>query len=632
MKKLIEQYEEDSNSNNNYHYFLSFLLKSFNINSENFQEILNQQDNDIYRIFSIINQKNKLIKFYNKYNEVKFIEQNFKISYDWIKKIYNDIYIKDSIEILKENSQYMNGKYQELNLDLESKCQEKKINNEENFNQLESHQRLPQLYKLKDKGELKEKLFIISSLLRFSLFVNKKLSIDGLNSLLTLLFNYFDKDIIEDILPNGIDSLDQILNQNKHRNVIESDKEDINNNDLSDRYKNKNFKLLKLINNNNNLSDEIKELFNELIKNEFNLFLDELKQLQPIYYNKNNFLLRHVHFLLYSSNLRAALYSLPSSSLLQVQKVSGNIIPALVTTTSLITGYVGLELEKILSERIATKKIFEYSKKESNEEDQIDKIKYKNKNLKRKIKKFIVSLLKNKYYNKLIDFNKIFNYYNFIDPISNQSLSISPYTDLKKKLLLNRFQNTFISLTQPSFFYSSPMETLVDSSKGYSIWDEIIIKNSNTKINSLQELILLLESKFKIQVLSISLIYNENNKQNSVELFNYYEENDENILDDSFFNVLNLYNLSKNEFITKYKKNIGYFVDDTEIYNEDIDEEFDENMDQNEEYNLYELKFNIIAESKNNQDEEPFQLPQITLYLKKKQEKSFLNSIINSIF
>ncbi|KAK7194271.1 ubiquitin-activating enzyme E1 [Novymonas esmeraldas] len=56
----------------------------------------------------------------------------------------------------------------------------------------------------------------------------------------------------------------------------------------------------------------------------------------------------HIEFITHCSNLRARAYGIPVADFNQTKRIAGNIIPAMVTTTSLVTGLVGFEMLKYL--------------------------------------------------------------------------------------------------------------------------------------------------------------------------------------------------------------------------------------------------------------------------------------------
>lgn len=165
-------------------------------------------------------------------------------------------------------------------------------------------------------------------------------------------------------------------------------------------------------------------------------------------FNKDDDTLEHVKFITECANIRNYQYSIPLSDIYTTRKIAGNIIPAMITTTSLISGFQILEYIKII-------KFYEKNKHLTIDYDSD------------------IDLYKNRF----VNLNN--NYIDGINPAKPErqiinSKSISIWT----KILVNSC-NTFDIIEQINQYTKNKVEYLTAGSDTIYDGDDILIKSIN---------------------------------------------------------------------------------------------------------------------------------------------------------
>ena len=130
----------------------------------------------------------------------------------------------------------------------------------------------------------------------------------------------------------------------------------------------------------------------------------------PIDFDKDNDELCHVYWINLSANMRNIQYSIEQTNIYETRRIAGNIIPAMITTTAVISGFQILEYIRIL-------KLYKKNKYINND------------------KKEDIDLFKNRFINLNI------NYYDGITPsiVLNHKLYDNKFISVWTKFIINSF-------------------------------------------------------------------------------------------------------------------------------------------------------------------------------------------------
>jgi predicted ATPase len=145
------------------------------------------------------------------------------------------------------------------------------------------------------------------------------------------------------------------------------------------------------------------------------------------------------------------IYNIQEIDRLEAQRVSGKIIPALATTTSLVAGLTCLELLKIASERIRSRKQILHNTK-------------KNKDLTPFgiFEKYLENLKQTFHPNS--NKNNLFK----------ESVKVN-LREIERDRVLGRFRNSFVNIARPLLTFSQPIaaEYYTVGDQSFNMWDTI---------------------------------------------------------------------------------------------------------------------------------------------------------------
>ena len=138
-------------------------------------------------------------------------------------------------------------------------------------------------------------------------------------------------------------------------------------------------------------------------------------------------------FIAAAANLRSVVYGIRLVDRLEAQQVSGKIIPALATTTSIVAGLVSLELLKIASERVRLRKLT--ASVDSDNDDDTTSATHR----------------------------------------SDSQLLRLLSTESEKDQFVSRFRNAFVNVARPLLAYSQPVlaESYTTAGHSFTVWDVI---------------------------------------------------------------------------------------------------------------------------------------------------------------
>jgi len=333
---------------------------------------------------------------------------------------------------------------------------------------------LPNLItKYKNIDKLNELNQIDKNLLlkQLSKYINFKVDEESFNKiLLTIYYENFDKSI-DELIQKYKDDVD---NKRKLPIKIKFTRRMINNYMISgfnilNQIFNSNIKFNKIsidpiIIDINETIDKNDETYNTQL---LMTIINNIPNINKIEFDKDNDNLQHIFWINECSNIRNTQYLIPITDIYQTRKIAGKIIPAMITTTSIIAGFQILEFIKI--------------------------IKYYNVNIRRnhKYDKKYLNLNVYHYKNRFVNLN--INYYDGIEPvkckkyykIDNTELNKTNHFSIWSKIFIGNNNNTKNIINLISGIYNKNVEFITSDNKPVYDGENILIETINLNSNNL---------------------------------------------------------------------------------------------------------------------------------------------------
>ncbi len=313
--------------------------------------------------------------------------------------------------------------------------------------------------------------------------INDKLSFEFMKSFIILLLKCFDINLSDyNILDNNFNESLKLIYNKKINDFSKNNA--INSN-----------KVINELNNNQNIDDINKNLIEEIKNNEI-IFMEKLnltknkqwfkiESLIPTIFEKDDDSNYHIEFINSCSNLRARNYNIKECTNLDTKLISGKIIPAIVTTTSIIVGYACCLLLTLISNKL--------SYLIDNKEEDLNMYKNYNLNLFHELR---FNLADNYYINSIPPKVKIINPSKIINV---EYINYKKYKSMNKKNTKEEENDSKKNIKIKKYI------KIIPKPEPFSKWDNLIINNSF----SFNELKIYFKEKYQVNVKGIYTLQNK---------------------------------------------------------------------------------------------------------------------------